>query len=114
MAVRPSDPRNRIALPPIAAEHPLAGVIHLEWSDGETTIEPLDHREAIKRLLILRGEKGYPRDPRALLDLAALPNLRLMRPRSMRRLDTATDQVVRLLSESGAGWAPRRAAASAA
>jgi hypothetical protein len=31
VAVRPSDPRRRIALPPIAAEHPLMGLIHLEW-----------------------------------------------------------------------------------
>jgi hypothetical protein len=28
-AVRPSDPRNRISLPPITAGHPLVGVIHL-------------------------------------------------------------------------------------
>ena len=49
VAVRPSDPRNRIALSPIAADHPLVGLIHLEWSPVETTVEPLDHREAIKR-----------------------------------------------------------------
>jgi hypothetical protein len=114
VAVRPSDPRNRITLPPIAAEHRLVGLIHLEWSPDETTIEPLDHREAIKRLLILRSEKGYPRDLRALLGLAALPNLRLMRPKSMSRLEAVTDQAVRLLSQSGARREPRRAGASIA
>src|SRR6185437_10985183 len=41
MAVRPDDPRHRIALAPIAAEHRLAGLIHLEWSREETTIERL-------------------------------------------------------------------------
>ena len=81
VAVRPSDPRNRIVLPPIAAEHHLAGVIHLEWSSAETTIEPLDHREAIRRLLILRSDKGYPRSPQVLLDFALLPTVLLKRPR---------------------------------
>lgn len=100
MAVRPSDPRNRIALPAIAAEHPLAGVIHLEWSCDATTLQRLDHRDAIKRLLIMRAEKGYPRDPRSLLDLAALPTLLLKRPRSVSRMDAAVGQVARLLANS--------------
>jgi len=100
VAVRPGDPRNRIALPPVAAEHPLAGLIHLEWSSGDPTMEALDHRDAIGRLLILRNDRGYPRDPRALLDLAALPNVLLKRPRSMSRLDAATAEVERLVSES--------------
>jgi hypothetical protein len=97
VAVRPGDPRNRISLPPIAAEHPLAGLIHLEWSSAETTLEPVDAGEAIKRLLALRGDKGYPRDPRTLLDLAALPTLLLRRPRSAKGSDAAVDLVQRLL-----------------
>ena len=100
VAVRPSDPRNRIALPPIAAEHPLVGLIHLEWSSTETTVERVDHREAIKRLLILRSDKGYPRNPRALLDLAALPTLVLSRPRSMNGLDASVELMQLLLSNS--------------
>jgi hypothetical protein len=89
VAVRPEDPRHRISLPPIAAEHPLAGVIHLEWSDVDPTIERLDPREAVRRLLTVQSEKGYPRDPRSLLNLAALPTLVLRRPRSMSGLDRA-------------------------
>ena len=100
VVVRPSDPRNRVALPSIAAEHPLVGLIHLEWSLAETTVEPLDHREAIKRLLILRSENGYPRDPRALLDLAALPTLVLRRPRSKSGLDASVELMELLLSNS--------------
>jgi hypothetical protein len=100
VAVRPSDPRTRIALPPIAAEHHLAGVIHLEWSPAETTIEPVDHREAIRRLLVLRSDKGYPRSPRVLLDLALLPAVLLKRPRLMSSLDLAVAQVERLLSQA--------------
>jgi energy-coupling factor transporter ATP-binding protein EcfA2 len=108
IAVRPSDPRNRIALAPIAAEHPLRGLIHLEWSSDDTATERLDHREAIRRLLILRSDNGYPRDPRLLLDLATLPTLLLKRPRSMHRLDAAGAEVVRLLSDPATG--PRRSA----
>ena len=100
VAVRPSDPRNRIALPQIAAEHALAGLIHLEWLSTDTTIKPVDHREAIKRLLILRSDKGYPRNPRALLDLAALPTLVLSRPRSMNGLDASVELMRLLLSSS--------------
>jgi len=108
LAVRPSDPRNRVGLPSIAAEHGLAGLIHLEWSSGETTIEPIDHREAIKRLLVLRSEKGYPRSPQALLDLASVPTVVLSRPRAMSQLDGAVAQVERLLFESGRAYAGSR------
>jgi hypothetical protein len=114
VAVRPSDPRNRIGLAPVAAEHRLAGVIHLEWSSAETTLDPLDHREAIRRLLILRSEKGFPRNPDSLLDLGQLPTMVLKRPRSMHGLDSSAAQVQRLLSGSGAGRGQRRAVASAA
>lgn len=103
-SVRPSDPRNRISLPPIAAEHPLAGLIHLEWSPAETAIEPIHHRDALKRLLMVRSENGWPRDPRALLELAALPTLCLRRPRSMKGLDASVALMRSLLLDG----APRR------
>jgi hypothetical protein len=86
VAVRPSDPRRRVPLAPIAGEHRLAGVVHLEWSRRDSTLERLDHREAIRRLLAVRSEKGYPRDPRKLMDLAALPTICLRRPRTARGL----------------------------
>lgn len=114
VAVRPSDARNRIMLPPITAEHHLAGFIHLEWSSAETAIEPLDHREAIRRLLMLRSDKGYPRSPHVPLDFAMLPTVLLKRPRSIRGLDASVAHVERLLSESGAARRPGRAGASAA
>jgi hypothetical protein len=109
VAVRPSDPRNRVPLSPIAAEHPLAGLIHLEWSASGTSTVRLDYREALSRLLILRGEQGYPRDPRKLLDLAALPTLRLRRPRSASGLDASVTLMQRLLLEHSA--VPARLAA---
>jgi hypothetical protein len=97
VAVRPADPRHRVSLPAVAGEHRLAGVIHLEWSDGVPALDPLDHREALQRLLTVRSEKGYPRDPRKLMDLAALPTLRLRRPRSPEGLDASVMLVRHLL-----------------
>jgi hypothetical protein len=63
------------------------------------TIEPLNSGEAIKRLLTLRSEQGYPRDPRALLELATLPSLVLRRPRSTRQLTAAVAQVEQTVLE---------------
>lgn len=113
VAVRPGDPRHRIALPPIAAEHLLAGVIHLEWSDEDAAIEALDHREAISRLLAVRQEKGYPRDPQSLLGLAALPTVVLRRPRSMSGLDASVAMMLGLLGQATDvpdQYSPRRSA----
>lgn len=98
VAVRPEDPRNRISLPPIAAEHSLAGLVHLEWSEGEACIERLHAREALRRLLRVQGEKGYPRSPGVLLDLAALPAVCLRRPRSLSGLSASVGLMARLLS----------------
>jgi hypothetical protein len=112
VAVRPSDPRHRMTLPPISAAHPLAGLIHLEWSSGETTIEPLNSRDAIKRLLILRSDKGYPRDPRALLELATLPSLVLRRPRLTSQLTAAVTHVERTVLEPAREPGLRRAQGS--
>jgi hypothetical protein len=101
--VRPNDPRRRVSLPRIEAEHRLAGFIHLEWSDAEPGLEPLDHRAALERLLVLRSEKGYPVDPRKLLDLAALPTRLLRRPRSWDGVDATVALVQRLLLERPEG-----------
>jgi hypothetical protein len=111
-SVRPRDPRNRVVLAPIAAEHPLAGLIHLDWSSAETAIEPLHHRDALKRLRVVRGENGWPRDPRALLELAALPAFSLTRPRSMNGLDASHGILRSLLLDGAAGDMPRVSAPS--
>lgn len=100
VAVRPNDSRKRLSLPPIAAEHRLAGLLHLEWSSDETAIERLDHREAIRRLMVLRSGRGYPRDVRTLLGLAALPTAVLKRPKSRGSLAAVVGEVVRF---TGAG-----------
>ncbi|MGH2874862.1 MAG: hypothetical protein ACRDLV_01290, partial [Solirubrobacteraceae bacterium] len=96
-AVRPGDPRRRIVLPPIAAEHPLQGLIHLEWSEADIALDPLRPSGAISRLLALRGEKGYPARPETLLNLAALTTVRLRRPRSWATLADSVALVQGLL-----------------
>jgi len=50
----------------------------------------------------LRSDKGYPRDPHALLDLATLPNVVLRHPRTMNALEDAAAEVERVLFDSGA------------
>lgn len=99
VAVRPTDPRNRISLPPIAAEHALAGLVHLEWSDGAVSMQPLTHRDALRRLLALQDEGGlHPAGPRTLLDFVALPALCLRRPRALGGLNASVALMQRYLS----------------
>lgn len=74
------DARHRVTLPPIDAEHRIAGVIELRWSDRES----LDLIPGGERLRRLQAESGHRprRDPSELLELATLPYYCLSRPRS--------------------------------
>lgn len=107
--VRPKDPRRRIALPAIEAQHPLAGIIHLERASRAAALRPIEHREAIERLLALRSEKGYPSDPANILELAALPNFVLHRAASWPALSATAELMAELVCGSAGGGhsAPR-------
>jgi hypothetical protein len=73
------DSRRRVALAPVAAEHPLRGFVHLRW--GETvSLTRLPARERMRRLI---GEIGpFPRsDHSRLIEFAARPHYELRRPR---------------------------------
>jgi len=102
VAVRPEDPRRRLALPPIAAEHRLSGCLHLEWAECKPSIRLIEHREALRRLLALRADKGYPTRPQTLLALAALPSAVLTRPRGWASLE----RVAALAAELAGQGAP--------
>lgn len=97
--VRPDDPRRRITLPPINAEYPTAGVIHLEWAAAELSLRSLGHRAALERMLTLRSEKGFPSDFGKLLDLAALPTHLLRRPTSWSTMPACVHLVAQLIGE---------------
>ncbi len=99
-AVRPQTPRRRVTLAPTAAEQPLAGVVHLAWGD-ELALEPIEASEAVRRLLALQHETTFPREALRILELAALPNLELRRPRDLEGLPDAVELL-------GAAMMPRR------
>ena len=100
--VRPTDPRRRIALGPIAGEHRLVGLIHLDWCEGTPTVEDLSRAEAITRLVVVQNEKGFPARPESLLDLAVLANVRLCRPRSWDGLDETVALVRAVIGDAAA------------
>ena len=81
--------RERLRLEPAPAAVTLGGLVHLAWGDG-TGVE----RVAVtRRIPELRGHNPIrpllPTDKVALLGLAALPTLELVRPRDLGRLDEA-------------------------
>jgi hypothetical protein len=73
--------RWRVPLGPIEPELPLGGWIFLEWGD-ELRVQPVEPGERLARLLHHRGVRLPPASHEALLGLAALPALELVRPRS--------------------------------
>jgi hypothetical protein len=89
--------RWRIGLGPVAAELPLHGWVALSW-DQQTAIRVLRGAERLQALVSHRGTRLYPPDPRALIELSALPFLELRRARSW---DSAEDAVQRLLDAIG-------------
>lgn len=81
--------RWRFALPPAPPDDvTLAGWVFLEWGD-RLMIEHVGPPDRLQGLVEHRGISVEPRDLTALLDLAALPALRLTRPRSLGALDAA-------------------------
>jgi hypothetical protein len=84
------DGRHRVTLPPAPAEAPLAGVVHLRWSDEvPPTLRALEPGERLKRLAdISRGDAPWRGDVE-LLEVAALPGYELSRSQSGRVEDAA-------------------------
>lgn len=84
-----ADERRRVDLPPIAAEHQVAGILELRWSDqsGLSLVEP---GARLTRLIQASGRRPR-RDPLELLELATLPFYLVERPRE------SNDTAARLL-----------------
>lgn len=93
------DGRHRVTLPPAPAEAPLAGVVHLCWSDElQPALRALEPGERLKRLAdVSRGDAPWRGDVE-LLEVAALPGYELARSPSGRVEDAAA----LLLAELGA------------
>ncbi|HZL48130.1 MAG TPA: hypothetical protein VFC30_03840 [Solirubrobacteraceae bacterium] len=84
--------RWRLQLDPIAVELPLAGWICLDWGEPAILAVPAHERiSALYQSIALRVEQHDPGMLARLMDLLALPMVRVRRPRSIATLnETAT------------------------
>ena len=89
--------RWRLRVGPVDGDLELAGAVFLAWGDRVETV-PLAPRDRLARLSAQRGVTIPPRDPAALLDLAALPAWELRRPRSWDSLEPAADALLAALA----------------
>jgi hypothetical protein len=85
--------RNRMLLPPIAAETPLRGFVYLEWGEG-TVVERVPPSERLARLQPQRQAARLHSNPVEQLDLAALPALVLRRAAGLDRLERAGEALL--------------------
>jgi hypothetical protein len=85
--------RRRIAVPSVPGALPLAGVVHLAWSNSvEVVPVPVDER--IARWRAENSFRELPAGESALLRLAALPTLELRRPRDFDAIDASGEALL--------------------
>lgn len=75
---------------------PLGGVVHLEWGDA-TRVEQLGAEERLTGLIRDSVIRPGPADAAPLLDLAALPTLRFVRPRDLDTIDASGERLLAAL-----------------
>jgi hypothetical protein len=101
-----STERRRLGLRPCAGEYALRGFIHLRWG-AQTRLERLLPVERLPLLLDHRRIAGLGADFEHLLDLVALPSLRLTRPRDWRTPRRLAAELERALAQLERGPARR-------
>lgn len=98
--------RWRMALGPVAREVPLGGFVLLEWgAGGVSAVRPAERLRMLTAAFALRlAQRDDGQDLlRALIEIAALPMLRLRRPRRISALGKAAQQLLGAIGErSGA------------
>lgn len=90
-------PRWRVALPACAAELPFRGWMFLEWGARREAVA-LRASDCLTRLTAALTVRLDAPDPRAMLDLAALPAWTVRRQRDWARLDDGVEQMLELAS----------------
>ena len=87
--------KHRLTLPPVAPATRLAGVVLLEWGD-DVLLDEVPGRD--RPATLLRHLMLWPRaeQPAALMDVMALPMLRLRRPRDPASLPAVADRLLGL------------------
>ena len=96
--------RRRVDLPPVVAEHPVAGFVELRWSD-RPCVSMVEPGERLARLLEASGPRPR-RDPVEMLELATLPYYLVERPRDTD--DTAARLLEDVLGEAESASSPDR------
>jgi hypothetical protein len=92
--------RWRMDLRPVEPEVPLGGWVSLEWGAPEIQRVPAQERlEALFANLALRAEKKDPAVLSRLMELFALPMLRVRRPRDIGRIDETAERLGGHLAE---------------
>ena len=89
--------RNRIELPPVAAEHPLRGFIHLTWAQPLALVA-LRPRDRLARLVAQLGHVRR-RDRARLLELTAVPHWELRRPPDWEGAERSAELVRELMED---------------
>ena len=96
--------RHRVTLGPVADRLPLAGWVSLAWGDA-LRVEPVLAGERLRLLAPAASWLVGEQDPEQLLDLAALPAWRLVRPRCRDGLDASAAMLLGTLGRAAASLA---------
>lgn len=91
--------RWRVDLPMVPGRLPMAGWIHLAWSDGGTEVATLS---AASRMEALAGNRGFldtSAPVHGLLDLISLPTLQYSRPHDWDAASAGLTKLVGVLSD---------------
>ena len=95
--------RYRVDGPHPPPELPLRGLVALGWHEAAPRVRATPPVERLPRLLASVALAMEPSDPQALLDLAALPLLRLDRPYGFDALDESLDVLLEETARAGRG-----------
>lgn len=93
--------RRRLVLPAIAPEVALGGFVYLQWGD-RVAMTPVPPAHRLRRLNEHRITRSEHDDPRALLDMTALPAWELTRPRRWSAMPRAADALVETVTPRAA------------
>jgi hypothetical protein len=89
--------RWRLALEAVPARLTLRGWLTLDWGEA-IAIEPVRGRERLAALLPHQGVRIGAADPSRLLELAALPQWRVVRPRSWDAMDALRERLLDVIA----------------
>jgi hypothetical protein len=85
--------RWRLGAGEVPASAPLGGIVHLDWGE-RLLVEPLGAEERISGLIRNSVIRPGSADAKPLLELAALPTFRFVRPRDLGAIDQSGERLL--------------------